>query len=207
MKRGSFGLTVAIGALVLCTAPAAAAPTEIEFGLSQGFLPRDVSVDFVPGENTFEWNRNDPGPDFHSVTSDGGNFGTGTANGFTEFDLRASAGTYPYHCTLHGFPGGGGMAGTVAVRPIFTGSTDDSYDIVWAGDGTATGSTFDARWKRQGQPGWKTWGSFQGDGRTFGRKDKPTEVKPNKTYLIQVRSRTPGKSKWSPALVLAPDVR
>jgi len=40
--------------------------------------PSEVTVDFVPGENTFEWNRNDPNPDFHSVTAVGGSFGTGS---------------------------------------------------------------------------------------------------------------------------------
>lgn len=202
MRRGMLGFA-AIAALAVGAPVASAAPTEITFG-GISFTPNDVTVDFVPGENTFEWNREEPvGKTFHSVTSTGGSFGIGPS-GFTDFDLRASAGTYPYYCVNHGSGGSGPMAGVVAVRPIVTGGDSDSYDVVWADNGTQTGTTREVRWKKEGQSKWKRWGSFDGNGRTFGQHDKPTDVKPNKAYLVQVRSMFPGTSKWSPKLIVAP---
>jgi len=200
MRRGMLVLAAA-AAFGLGAPAASAAPTEITFG-GISFTPNDVTVNFVPGENTFEWNRDEPvAKTFHSVTSTGGNFGVGPSS-FTDFDLRASAGTYPYYCVNHGSGGSGPMAGVVAVRPIVTGADNDSYDVVWADGGTQTGSTFEARWKKDGQDKWKRWSSFESNGRTFGQQDKPTDVKQNKTYLLQIRSRFPGTSKWSPKLTL-----
>ena len=204
MRRGIVCLGMAAVAAAAYSPVAAATPTEIEFG-GVSFNPAEVTVDFVPGENTFEWNRNDPEPAFHSITAKGGSFGSGAPSGIQEFDLRVSAGTYPYYCINHGGGGSGPMAGVVAVRPILGLSDDDSHEVIWSDSGTQTGSTFEVRWKREGQRRWKRWGSFDASSRVFGKKDNPTEVKPAATYLIQARSMFPGASKWSPKLTIAPD--
>ena len=202
MRAGLSFILSALATFAFAAMPATAAPAEIEFGLTIGFSPDDVTSDFVAGEPTFEWNRNDPGPDYHSVTSDGGLFATGNASGFTQFELAASAGTYPYHCELHGFKGGGGMSGVVRVRPVGTPAGQGATGITWADDGTTTGTKYDARYKREGQSRWKEWlrksdkteGEFaDGNGRL--------KLKSGKTYLIQVRSSGGGgTSKWSPSL-------
>src|SRR5687768_3530238 len=132
MPRGSTrtGFVTVACAMALGTPIAAAAPTQIEFGGSS-FTPNDVTVGFIPGENTVEWNRDEPvAKTYHSITSNGGSFGIGPG-GFTDFDLRMSAGTYPYYCVNHG-SGGAGMVGVVAVRPTLTGGDNDTYHVIWA---------------------------------------------------------------------------
>ena len=53
----------------------------------------------------------------HTVTSDQGQLDSGILTPGQEFAYTfAQPGTYPYHCTLHGAPGGIGHAGTVIVR-------------------------------------------------------------------------------------------
>jgi plastocyanin len=52
----------------------------------------------------------------HTVTSDQGLFHSGILSPGQEFAFTfAEPGTYPYHCTLHGAPGGQGHSGTVIV--------------------------------------------------------------------------------------------
>ena len=198
MGRGTAVGLAALGVLA-CWAPAAsAAPTQIEFGGAL-FTPNDVTVDLVPGENTVEWNRNEPvAKTYHSITSNGGNFGIGPG-GFTDFDLKMSAGTYPYYCINHG-SGGAPMTGQVAVRPIVGEINADDFDVIWAGQGTQTGGSFHTRWKKQGQSNWKDWKTFSNKHKVFGINDNPTDVKPGKTYVIRVLSSSPGTSKWSPSL-------
>lgn len=198
MRRGMLYLTTGVAAVGLWAPPASATPTQIEFG-SNYFNPNDVTVNFFPGENTFEWNRNDASKNFHSITAKGGSFGIGPS-GFGDFNLKVSAGTYPYYCVNHG-QGAGPMQGQVAVRPIVGVINSDEFDVIWAGGGTQTGSSFTTRWKKQGQRRWKDWHNFiEAKHKVFGANDKPTHVKLHKTYLIQVRSSGPGSSKWSPSL-------
>jgi plastocyanin len=197
-------LYLAVGAAVAIAAPAAsAAPTQIEFG-SNFFDSDDVTVDFVPGENTFEWNRNDLSKNYHSITSVDGYFGIGPG-GFSDFDLRASAGTFKYYCTNHG-ANGTGMVGTVAVRPIAESVTADSFDVIWADNDSTTGFERTIRWKVKGKDGWNTWFTrTDANDKLFGKKDRPVDVKPGKAYLLQVRADGVDPSAWSPKLeVIAP---
>jgi plastocyanin len=200
MGRGMAVALAALGVLASWAPTASAAPTQIEFG-GNSFTPNDVTVDFAPDENTFEWNRNEPvAKTYHSITAKGGSFGIGPGD-FTDFDLRASAGTYPYYCINHGAGGNGPMAGQVAVRPTMGEKTTDGFDVIWADGDTETGSSFATRWKRPGRPGWKSWQpSTEATHREFGLNDKPVDVKPGKIYWIRVRSSGPGSSKWSPTL-------
>ena len=64
---------------------------------------------------TWKW---DDGTD-HSVTSDTGIWDSGVKSGgppFPQISRTFTApGTFPYHCVIHGGPGGAGMSGTVTV--------------------------------------------------------------------------------------------
>jgi plastocyanin len=56
--------------------------------------------------------------DFHSVTSDTSVFDSGIESMPFQFEHTFSElGTFPYHCILHGGPGGQGMSGTITVVP------------------------------------------------------------------------------------------
>jgi plastocyanin len=60
--------------------------------------------------DTIEWTWVDPGNQ-HSVTADSGNFDSGLCSQGATFDQTfSSAGSIPYHCTIHA-----GMHGTVVV--------------------------------------------------------------------------------------------
>jgi hypothetical protein len=203
MREGYVGLLLAVAAFG-CTAGAASAePIQIEFG-NAFFAPGDVTSDFVQG-STFEWNRIDPGPDYHSVTSDDGLFDSGNPSGFTQFDLVASAGAYPYHCQLHGLPGGG-MAGVVRVKPVASVTDAGTFRVTWADTETTTGRRYDARYKRQGRAGWEQWlrGSTKTSGE-FADGNGRLVLRSGKTYLVEVRSKGGGsQSGWSPPLSVVP---
>lgn len=52
----------------------------------------------------------------HTVTEDNGVFVSRTLKGGDNFTYQFNkAGTYPYHCALHGSKGGGEMSGTIVV--------------------------------------------------------------------------------------------
>jgi plastocyanin/predicted small secreted protein len=52
----------------------------------------------------------------HTVTADDDLFDSGTLNQGASFSFTfEETGTYPYYCSLHGGPGGNGMAGTIVV--------------------------------------------------------------------------------------------
>lgn len=63
---------------------------------------------------TVTWMMNASFP--HTVTADDGSFDSGRmGNGETFTFTFEQAGEFPYYCSLHGGPGGSGMAGTVTV--------------------------------------------------------------------------------------------
>jgi plastocyanin len=68
-----------------------------------------MSVDIAAGGTvTWTW----AGSIAHSVTSDSGVFDSGVKTTGTFSFTFSTAGTFPYHCTVHGFV----MAGTVVVH-------------------------------------------------------------------------------------------
>jgi plastocyanin len=63
---------------------------------------------------TLTWSN--AGTEQHTITADDASFDSGTINPGDTFAFTfAAQGTYPYHCQIHGGPGGQGMAGTVVV--------------------------------------------------------------------------------------------
>ena len=80
-----------------------------------------VDFDYNPGSVTIKagetvtWTQSGEEP--HTVTADDGTFDSGQLATGETFSMRFdSPGTYPYFCTLHGGPGGEGMAAVVIVE-------------------------------------------------------------------------------------------
>jgi|SRR3990170_126201 len=99
---------VTTGALMLWSQIAIAASVSM---VDSAFDPADVTVE--AGE-TITWSNDGALP--HTATADDGSFDTGTLDPGNSDSVRIDEpGTYPYYCTLHGAPGGIGMAGTITV--------------------------------------------------------------------------------------------
>ncbi|HLB61187.1 MAG TPA: plastocyanin/azurin family copper-binding protein [Actinomycetota bacterium] len=99
---------VTTGALMLWSQIAIAASVSM---VDSAFDPADVTVE--AGE-TITWSNDGALP--HTATADDGSFDTGTLDPGDSDSVRIDEpGTYPYYCTLHGAPGGIGMAGTITV--------------------------------------------------------------------------------------------
>lgn len=78
------------------------------------FLPRTITIN---AGDTVVWTNNGQLP--HTVTADDGSFDSGLFFSGQTFSLTFDTpGTFPYHCTLHGAPGGVGMAGVVVVQAV-----------------------------------------------------------------------------------------
>src|SRR3990172_4354464 len=94
---------VTTGALMLWSQIAIAASVSM---VDSAFDPADVTVE--AGE-TLTWSNDGALP--HTATADDGSFDTGTLDPGDSDSVRIDEpGTYPYYCTLHGAPGGIGMA-------------------------------------------------------------------------------------------------
>lgn len=90
----------AAGAPVTITAPAAAAPKAetVPAGIINfSFQPQTLTV---ASGTTVVWTNNDSAP--HTVTSDGGSFGSDTLSPGASFvHTFSAAGTFSYHCNIH----------------------------------------------------------------------------------------------------------
>ena len=96
---------------VVSMAPAMAATTNVTVA-DNVFQAATVTV---TAGDTVVWTQ--PGTRVHNVTADDGSFGSGNlAAGGTFSQVFATPGTYRYHCTIHGAPGGIGMSGVVVVQ-------------------------------------------------------------------------------------------
>ncbi|MGH8650931.1 MAG: putative Ig domain-containing protein [Gammaproteobacteria bacterium] len=82
------------------------------------FIPKTLTIN--PCDKV-TWTHNQQDAP-HTVTSDNGVFENGTVanpmvSGQTFSHTFANSGAFPYHCRIHGAPGGGGMSGTITVTP------------------------------------------------------------------------------------------
>jgi plastocyanin len=202
---------VATAALAALAPPAlASSSTTITIEDTNSYDPASATLDL--GEGSFDW---DWGPDGsgtfepHNVvqgeafdTSGGALFDSGepVSSDPDGFSVTASAGGYPYYCTIHF-----GMEGDVNVRPVL-GPSDTGQGpipVMWATPTTTTGDSYDVRFRTGGK--WKKWKRDTSRPRgTFGKRKKPVKVKSGRSYRFQVRSRSGKKtrSEWSPELVV-----
>lgn len=76
------------------------------------FQPSTITIN---AGDTVVWTNTGSNP--HTVTADDGSFDSGIFTSGQSFSMTFSTpGTIPYHCTIHGAPGGVGMAGTIVVQ-------------------------------------------------------------------------------------------
>jgi plastocyanin len=107
--------------------------------VDDSFVPAQITVD---AGTTITWSNSGQNP--HTVTADDGSFGSGTLQAGDAFSSAfATAGTFAYHCTIHGGPGGVGMSGVVVVRGTDATGGDDGGGGTTAGtdDLPATGAS------------------------------------------------------------------
>ena len=170
-------------AFIGLTTPAAADPSAIGFGNAY-FNPYESSRDFAPGDS-FVWLRTDSEPDYHTVHEDNGFFDSGDGPTTPGFTVSVSAGSWHYYCEFHGGPeqgplGGGeplpggtdpnGMDGVLRVSAVLVPIDADSFRVVWADAGTATGNAFDARFRVNGRD-WRDWKrDVTGSSAIFGKR-------------------------------------
>lgn len=149
--------------------------------------------------------------DEHNVVATGKLFDSGPLVDEVDYTITPSAGTFAYYCESHGTRSGSGMAGTLKVPPIeaSTKRGDDIFGVQWAVAESDTGNRYDTRYKGPGTNGeYKTWTKNTSEVEAvFGQGNDPVNVKPGKTYSVQVRSEDSSdpkkrKSDWSPALKL-----
>ena len=109
IQGGEIALSLPVGEL--CPAEGETEPLTVEL-LNGAFSPTSLPISVG---DTVTWVWADAAP--HSVTSDAAVFDSGVITGLGNifpFTFTA-AGTYPYHCAIHGAPGGIGMSGVITV--------------------------------------------------------------------------------------------
>ena len=148
------------------------------------FTPRVVKV---PLGGTVTW-RFQEGP--HTTTSDQGFWSSGTRSSGDSFaHTFESAGTYPYHCTVHPH-----MQGKVKVRIKATGSPSSGWKIRWATTRGSGGTTYDVQVRK---PGSHTWKTLKDDVRRAATRYDPAA---DGKHSVRARTNDDGQtSRWSPA--------
>jgi plastocyanin len=128
----------------------------------------------------------------HTVTSDDGFFDTPPTSGGASRTIRfRSAGTFPYHCSIHSM-----MVGRVSVPVSATGSAEDGWKLRWLA-GEPKNRAYDVQVRRKGS---SSWMSLRKSTTTGSARFDPG----NGTW--QVRARThkgSATSGWSPAVTLS----
>ena len=82
----------------------------------------------------------------HTVTSDDGFFDTPPTSGGASRTIRfRSAGTFPYHCSIHSM-----MVGRVSVPVSATGSVDDGWKLRWLAGDNPKNRAYDVQVRRKG---------------------------------------------------------
>lgn len=198
----AMGAALAVLALAPAGAQAAATITVEPTANSNTYAPKRVTRPLEEAQFTWIWGPNGTGTAApHDVVQDAGLFDSGTAVTTGQFELTASAGSFPYFCSIHF-----GMEARVAVRPVAAPGHPDPFAVSWASRATETGRKFDVRFKI-GSGRWQMWRDDTTKFRAiFGAGGRPIEVDVGKTYSFQARSvRTKLKrSGWSPTLTVGP---
>lgn len=111
-------LTVAVAATALLALPTIAGAQSTDVAVTDNtFEPETVTV--AVGD-TVTWSVSGANP--HTITAEDGSFDQAVSSGDTFEQVFDTPGTYDYYCTIHGAPGGVGMAGTVVVQAEGTAS-------------------------------------------------------------------------------------
>jgi plastocyanin len=191
-------------AVVLATSAPASASASVTITLQDdnSFNPRSATLDLGAGSFDWQWGPGGAGTiDRHDVLQDVGLFDSGQAVSTNPagFSVTASAGSYPYFCSIHL-----GMDGDVNVRPVL-GSTDTGngpIPVAWGTADATAGDSYDVRFRAA-----KKWRKWRRDtarlSGVFGKRRKPVKVKGGRRYKFQARSREgKDRSEWSPTLVV-----
>src|SRR5215469_16116539 len=110
-------------ALAACGGSSSASGPAVS-AIDNTFSPKELHI--KPGQ-TVTWVNNGQSP--HTVTADDKSFDSGIfASGAQYTHTFIKPGKYPYYCTLHGGPGGSGMAGVVIVDAPSSNTT--SVDLI-----------------------------------------------------------------------------
>ena len=205
--RSRLSLAFAVGIAAALIAPGAASAGFSVLVNDDFFNPNVVtphlgdSVAWAPNGATTVHN--------HTVTQDQALFDSGPETNNLHYVIAPSAGTFLYHCKVHGAKGGVGMSGVVKVAPEQRATKlkrgEIQIGVGWAHSGSDTGDRYDVRYKGPGtEHRYKSWLKNTTDEEgSFGAGNEPVKVKPGKKYSFQARSETSltGKhSDWSPAL-------
>jgi plastocyanin len=180
---------LAVGAFVtaVCLAPSPpalqSAAVDVDIA-GMAFTPSKLTVALG---STVTWRNQDSRG--HTTTSDQGFWSSGTMPSGASFPHTfASAGSYPYHCSIHSM-----MHGTVKVRVSATGAASTGWRLRWATTKGTGGTTYDVQVRK---PGSKKWTTFK-DGVTkpSATYDPPADGK----YAVRARTHDgTSTSGWSP---------
>ncbi|MEX0753808.1 MAG: hypothetical protein WD556_01645 [Actinomycetota bacterium] len=201
--RRGFGrgaLVLAAATLAIATLPGTATGGAAAIGVDDDFFDPDESAYHSPAP--FPWNWQDT-ENAHTVRQNKMLFSSGAPRtGNHQFVVRASSGTFPYYCSVHGSPGGG-MRGRIRVGIRIEEIDEEHFRVRWAFSDSETGNVYDVRY-RVGSGKWKNWKvDTKQRAVIFGRNDQPVAVDPATTYRFRARSQakasTPKQvSGWSP---------
>lgn len=131
-------LTFLLGYSLLLISTAAQAQTTHDVTVGDSFFsPSDITIEVG---DTVRW-TNAPGGLPHDVTADDFSFASQTSNEFVFQRTFNSVAEVLYHCTVHSFPGGNGMNGSVSVVEgtgdfvINAGLNDSWFNVATPGQG------------------------------------------------------------------------
>jgi hypothetical protein len=179
--------------------------------IPDGSSTRGATRKPLGSEFTWKWGLDGAGTsDIHNVVQNKRLFSSGDAVTTSDpFATAPSAGTYGYYCTVHGNAAGGGMAGTVEVIPVRDSDGEPDglpFRVEWKNEADMNAKTFDVRYRVNGGK-LKTWlNDTKKPGAVFGKRKRPTKVKPDALYEFQVRSQKGkrARSGFSPPLPVRP---
>jgi plastocyanin len=195
-------IAVAVVPTMLLSSSAGATTQEVQF-TDNIFSPERVRVRV--GERV-EWFRGPSSINPHNIRQDRGVFSSGPPSDMTGYERVFSAGSFPYHCTLHGAPGGEGMSGLVRV-PVTLREAPAGlpFTVRWATAASETGRSFDVQF-RVGSGKWRAWKrGVTAKRAVFGKRGKPVRVQAGKRYSFRARSRAGGGATgWSPLAGFTP---